>query len=185
MPLPLVNPIGGNFLKDWPAQNAVNCDAIDGYAGPALATNALQTYTPVLSAVTTDPTLGTGGFIRGFYYQIFDQIYVFGEMRFGTAGTNAGSGIYTISLPFTADTSVVPANSSLGSSPVIGNGLVWNNVTAATRQLVTVHLRTASLMHFGISINSGMPRNEVASAIPIAWTINDGMQWSGRYKRLP
>src|SRR3954462_14655862 len=103
MVLALQTPTGPSFVKDWPAQNTVNCDLIDGYAGPCLTTNPLLDYVPVLTASVTDPTLGTGGILVGKYYKIFDQIYVWGEFRFGT-GATIGSGVYRISLPFRAKT---------------------------------------------------------------------------------
>src|SRR5690349_11453328 len=93
LPLPLITPQGSNFLRDFPGQNAVNCDLLDNYAGPCLTTHPIQTFTPALVSSTgpaNDPVLGTGGFIRGFYYKIFDQIHMWGEFRFGTAAMNVG-----------------------------------------------------------------------------------------------
>src|SRR4051812_7433600 len=100
MPLTLISPVGSNFIKDFPDQNASNCDEIDVYAGPCLTSHALRSVSPVVSATVTPPTLGTGGFSNAYYYQIFDQIYMWGEWRFGTAGIAVGSGIYTLTLPF-------------------------------------------------------------------------------------
>lgn len=182
MLLSLVTPIESNFLKDWPSQNAVNCDRIDEYAGPCLVTHPLQSYTPILSALTTAPTLGTGGFIRGFYYQVFDQIYTWGEFRFGTAGINAGNNIYTVTLPFPAH-SVLGASIDVGTAPVIGNAIVWDDSSDAGRQSSTVHMRSTDLMMFSTRMNSSA--RVVTHNTPFAWAVNDGMSWSARYQRLP
>jgi hypothetical protein len=57
-----------------------------------------QTYTPTLTAATTNPTLGTGGAALG-RYQIDDHtVTVSGVIHFGT-GASFGAGAYSISLP--------------------------------------------------------------------------------------
>ncbi len=181
MVLNLETQVGPDFLKDFPGVNGANLDDIDALAGPCLITHPLTAYTPVLSAVTTAPTLGTtGALLRGFYYRIFDQIYTWGEFRFGT-GFAAGSGIYTISLPFPAN-SLVGVNTNIGSSPVVGDGLVFDDSLDAGRQQVTVHLRTTSQLMFGTRMNSGGNR-EVDHTAPITWAALDGITWFARYKR--
>src|SRR5260370_37137024 len=100
MVLSLQTPAGINFIKDWSSQNAVNCDLMDAYAGPY----AIQTYVPILTAVTTNPVLGSTGTITGFYYRLFDQIYTWGEFKFNGTGSNKGAGTYIITLPFKAKT---------------------------------------------------------------------------------
>lgn len=184
MPLSLVTAVGSNFLKDFPSQNAVNCDAIDAFAGPCLTSDSLQSYTPILTAVTTNPTLGTAGFIRGFYYQIWDQIWTWGEFRFGTASINAGSGIYMVTLPFEANT-LLGASVSLGAAPVVGNGLVWDNDAAGGRRPITSNLRTSTQLMFGVPMDLGLANREVQHNSPITWAINDGIIWSAKYQRVP
>src|SRR5215208_3695550 len=105
MVLSLETPLGNNFLKDWPTQNTENCDLIDDFAGPCLVSHALGSYTPVLTATTTNPSLGTGGALTGKYYKIFDQVWIWGEFRFGV-GAAIGSGTYQISIPFRAKTNL-------------------------------------------------------------------------------
>lgn len=59
----------------------------------------LQTYTPALTAVTTDPTLGSGSSAEGMWAQLGPLVYVVWTIQFGSSGTNAGSGVYRVSLP--------------------------------------------------------------------------------------
>ena len=60
-------------------------------------------YTPVLTATTTNPTLGIGSSSVGNYARVQDYIVYRFSVSFGTSGTNAGSGNYKISLPVTAN----------------------------------------------------------------------------------
>lgn len=183
MVLSLVTPIGSNFIKDWPSQNQVNCDLIDGYAGPSLHTHPINSYTPQVLSTTTAPTLGTGGLIRGFYYRIFDQIYTWGEFRFGTAGISAGSGIWSVSLPFAATSPISGGNGTMARAPILGNGFIWDDSAAATRMPLIVQLRSSTEIQFGVKMGSGAGAEGVGSTIPITWAINDGIMWSARYKR--
>src|SRR5215213_3743947 len=113
MVLSLLTPTGPNFIKDFPAANVVNLDRIDDYAAPSLTTHPLQTYTPVLTAATANPVLGVGGIIRGYFYEIFDQIYTWGEFRFGTSGISNGTSTWMVSLPFSA-------KANIGFSTILG-----------------------------------------------------------------
>ena len=60
-------------------------------------------YTPVLTASTTNPTLGTGSTVIGSYARIQDLIIYRFYIGFGSSGVNAGSGFYYVSLPVTAN----------------------------------------------------------------------------------
>ena len=175
----LVNAIGSNFLKDWPERNAVSCEDIDAYAGPSLRSDALQTYTPALTASTTDPALGATGTIKGIYFKIFDQIYTWGEFRFKT-GFSAGTGTYIVTLPFPAKTLTNPAT-VIGKGPILGSGHLWDASAAATRQPLLVQLRTSTQIMFGAR-NNGSTR-EVDNLSLITWAVDDGISWFVRYQR--
>lgn len=181
MVLALVTPVGANFIKDWPSQNAVNCELIDAYAGPY----AIQTYVPLLTATTTNPVLGATGAITGFYYKIFDQIYSWGEFKYNGAGSNKGAGTYIITLPFKAKTSF-PPNILTGKGPIIGSGQVWRQSVATDRQPVAVQLRTVDQMMFNIRADSGFGSRACdGTDIPFAWANGDGIKWFVKYQRDP
>lgn len=63
-----------------------------------------NTYTPVLTAVTVNPTLGTGSTQEGFFYRLGKIILVWWHIKFGSAGAAAGTGSYRISVPVTGET---------------------------------------------------------------------------------
>lgn len=186
MLLDFETPIGANFLKDWPAQNEINCDAIDEYAGPCLTTSPLLDYVPVLTAATTNPSLGTGGSLVGKYYTVFDQVYTWGEFRFGS-GASVGSGIYRISLPFPAKT-LLGVNNPFDSPVPCGNGVVFSSAADANRQPVLTNLGSADFLVFTIRMGLAVASRGVSHNIPFAWSGapapgGDGIQWSARYQR--
>ena len=63
-----------------------------------------STYTPVLTATTTNPTLGTGAVQNGYYFYQSESIVAVFYIRFGTSGNTFGAGNYQVSIPVTAAT---------------------------------------------------------------------------------
>ena len=183
MGIDLITPTGSDFISAWPGQNEVNCDRIDAYAGPCLTSHPLQSYIPQLTGVTSNPALGTGGIIRGYYYKIFDQIYTWGEFKFGS-GATFGSGAFLISLPFSVK-SILGATTTFGAMPVVGLAYLHDNDSVITRQVATALLRTTTQIEFAVKTNSGAGTREVGHSGPVAWAQNDGIYWSARYQRLP
>lgn len=156
MLLPLITPTGPNFLKDFPAQNDINMRLIDAYARASLTTHPLKVYTPIFRTVSGTPTIGTGGpaVLRAFYYEIFDQVYSWGEMRFGTTAPSSGVGTWSFSLPFPA-LNIIGIGGNIGQMPVIGTGSIWCQATTGNRQPVAVHLKSTTEIQFSVRINSG------------------------------
>jgi hypothetical protein len=187
MVLSLITPIGSNFLKDWPAQHGVTSDRIDDYAGPCLTSHQLTDYTAVLTASTTNPTPGTGSLMTAKYYKIFDQIYTWGEFRFGAAGFNVGAGVYRISLPFKAKT-LISTNNPFDSPIPVGTGQVYQVAADGNRQCVAVHLGSPDFLVFTVRMGTAGGSRGMGATIPFAWASGspgDGFQWSARYQRDP
>lgn len=183
MLLNLESPVGANFLKDWPSQNSVNCDRIDEYAGPCLTTSPILDYVPILTASVTSPTMGTGGTLVGKYYTIFDQVYVWGEFRFGV-GFSAGSGNYRISLPFPAKT-LVSINNPFDSPVPVGGGQIYQ-AADANRQGVSCTLGSPDYLTFSVRMGTGGGTRGVSNIVPVVWaggSPGDGMMWHARYQR--
>lgn len=67
-----------------------------------------DTYTPVLTASSVNPTMGSGSSAFGRYMRIGNFVVVWGQVVFGTSGVAAGTGDYRISLPVTAVLDVTP-----------------------------------------------------------------------------
>lgn len=124
------------------------------------------TFTPVLSAVTTPPTLGAGAVQTGTYRRVGDSLEVWEEIVFGTSGTAAGSGTYRLTLPngYLVDTTKLPSAAVRG---YIGH----------------TFMLTAGTIHDGCGVevtgtNPGFvtmicANSQVASGSPGAWAAND------------
>ena len=99
-----------------------------------------ESYTPALTAVTTNPTLGTGSFAGARYQLIQKRAFVEGAIYFGSSGAAAGSGNYRINVP--SAVSILSANSPIGygvfydsSAGFITYPLVCWYVSATTFQM--------------------------------------------------
>ncbi len=180
MALNLITTLDNNFVKDFPSQNTVNCNLIDAYAGPY----AVQTYTPAFTGLTSNPSIGSTGVLRGFYYTLFDQVYTWGEFKFNGTGSNKGSGTYSISLPFNVKSSIAPSGVP-GAGPILGNAVAIRASVATDRQPMVAQLRTVNTIVFAIHINSGVTLSRFANGddVPFAWANTDGIKWNVRYQR--
>ena len=134
-----------------------NADVTENMTELAPFFAAWQSYTPALTASTTNPTLGTGGGTTGAYLEVGKLIVGWFNITFGTAGTNAGSGVYTVSLPATG--------AGTGGDRYVGFG----------------HIRDVGGVTYGIHIRrdgqinaTGVAANAVVSnSVPMAWGAND------------
>lgn len=97
----------GNKLKRKDSAGVVT--AIEGAAG-----GTWTSWTPALTAATTNPTLGTGSSVDGRYFQIGKLVIASFTIQFGTSGFSAGSGEYRVSLPVAADTTNLTAGAPMG-----------------------------------------------------------------------
>lgn len=129
---------------------------------------AWETWTPALTASTTNPTLGTGSTATGRYGRI--QKVVFGNCRivFGTSGTNAGVGFYFVSLPVTAQASGVAA----------GQGWIFDSSTGLVRHVaIALDSTTRVSLYLENATNYA-----VAAGNPWAWAASDQIQFYFEYE---
>ncbi len=185
MPLDtLLTLASSNFIKDFPGLNAVNLDNIDEYAGPCLPAQALQSFSTVLlTSSSPDPVMGTGSVNTGLYYRIFDQMFLWGQFRFGT-GFSAGNGIYRLQLPFRLTVGLASAN-PIGASPIVGSATSLDaNLASGCKSLVT-HLASDNSLQFSVRFSSGLANREVRESGLITWEVGDGINWSARAKLMP
>lgn len=75
--------------------SAINAASLNGVGN-------WTSYTPVLTATVTNPTLGTGSVVSAAYARVKNLIIYRYFIQFGTSGVNAGSGEYKVSLPVTS-----------------------------------------------------------------------------------
>lgn len=115
MPLPLPDPQLPGNPQDALQSIQRNFEAL------ALAVGSFTpwtTYTPTLTAATTNPTLGTGSTATGRYTQIGKLVTCYFEIVFGSSGVNAGSGEYRVSVPVEANPNQDRARLYIGSGSI-------------------------------------------------------------------
>lgn len=101
---------------------ALATDALLFDAGRSASTNPIDsTWAPVLSATTTNPTMGTGASLEGEYGLFGKLMFAWIRIQFGTGAAN-GQGTYEISLPFTP-----VFNNLSGTNVPIGEGYITDN----------------------------------------------------------
>lgn len=100
--------------KDWANGAVVDATDFDSHLRDfALSFGAWGSYTPALTATTTNPTLGSGSTASGRYAKVQRTVFGTFDITFGSSGVAAGSGTYLISVP-TNILSSWPANAPVG-----------------------------------------------------------------------
>jgi hypothetical protein len=129
------------------------------------------TYTPVLGATTTDPTLGSGSTAAGNWWRSGHWIEGFARFAFGTS-MNAGSGTYTITVPFPPDTTVMGSNGTGGAAHRCAWGRIRDLDTGGNSNNVVGQFRAdggVERLWFSINASNGA----VTHSTPIPWTTGD------------
>lgn len=132
--------------------------------GSFQAIAAWETFTPVLTATTTDPTLGTAGVIEGRYQRVGTTVFARYIVKFGTSGANAGSGNYRLSLPIDCDLSMTDADTS-----IMGVGRAIDN-SASDDVLIFPEFQTASEMSLVYHVGEATTGDAVSVSGTAPWT---------------
>lgn len=123
---------------------------------------AWASYTPALTAATTNPTLGTGSQQTGAYLQIGKTLLVQGRIGFGASGAAPGSGRYAISLP-------INVTGSFGV--ILGSGIFTDSSGPTT---IAIFPRVATATTFFMYLdNQTSGTFGVGSAAPVVPAVND------------
>lgn len=125
----------------------------------------LTSWTPALTATTTNPTLGTASSATGTYFQLGDWMFASFAVIFGTSGTDAGSGAYRVSMPGAI------ASTAHTNGYVTGGGHIYNpavepvfGIGPGCYKGVTFHNNTAvSTTVSGIVVNTNMPATPISN----------------------
>jgi hypothetical protein len=126
-----------------------------------------ESWTPNLTASTTNPTLGTGSSRTGRYGQVDTLVYGQGQITFGSSGVAAGSGFYFVSLPITAQ----------GSGRVIGQFQFYDSSSGNVYLgSVISDTTTRGIMYYGA------PSTVVTNGTPFIWAANDFIRYTFEYE---
>lgn len=131
-------------------------------------------YTPVLTASTTNPTLGSGSVATGRYLKAGRDVRGTFDITFGSSGVAAGSGTYRISVP----TNIY---SSWPSRAPVGRAYVFDSSGSASGWFDLM----SDYTHFRIRYPSTWPTGtatEVGAAVPWTWAAGDIIRGSFCYE---
>lgn len=126
---------------------------------------AWGTYTPALTATTTNPTLGTGSAQLGKWSKEGTHATVAVFLKFGSSGAAPGSGTYEISLPSECP---VKTNWYGAQEFIVGNGIAIDDDTSIRYQLSVKVVGPST-----IRLESDGLTGPVTEANLVAWNNND------------
>jgi hypothetical protein len=163
----------------YPGMNVL-LDSGDMYSRTAagnwttLTQNVPVTYNPTLTGSGGNPNLGTSGGIIG-EYNLVDGKWCFyrGSFWFAGTGVAAGSGQYSVTLPFPAASTITngfwPGACMVrdASASLIGPGTAYVGTGATT------------MSFYGITTSS---QGVVTSSAPFAWASADWLAWNITYR---
>lgn len=140
-------------------------------------------YTPELTAGTVNPTLGSGSSTSGKWCRLGDFVYAIGDIRFGTAGTAAGTGTYRISVPFPAAS---PAKAT--TDTVMGHWRATTTLTGGTGwQTDDVFIGAGTsymIARYPLTYPTGAD-TIVGPGNPFAWAANHRISFAVLYEASP
>lgn len=128
-----------------------------------------DTWTPVLDATVTRPELGVGGGAAGRWDRAGRMVECDVLILFGSSGTSAGSGDYSITPPIAADTSI--------SNKIVGNFRINDSSTSKFME-GWVFQAAASDFRMGYvttKSSAGDTGANVGAAAPWAWSTSDAL----------
>jgi hypothetical protein len=160
--------------KDWANGAVVDATDFDTHLRDfALSFGAFGAYTPTLQAGTTNPTLGTGSTASMRYSRTQKTVKGYFDITFGTSGTNAGSGTYSITLPVAASSNY--NGQSIGRATLYdSSGSSYGIVDIIPNSDIAI-FRYASAWPFGTL-------TAVTHAVPWAWGASDYLRGSFEYE---
>lgn len=127
-------------------------------------------YTPVLTAVTTNPSLGTNGEVAGKWLAIGTLIVGHINVLFGSALALPGLGAYRISLPL----------ASVITHTFLGSGMLFDSSVAQVKQVSLIRATgTTAALYLG---DAAAGLFEVSHAVPWTWGNNDQMWLTFSYE---
>lgn len=131
-----------------------------------------NTYTPQLTATTTNPTLGVDATQSATWYRILPHlIHVWGRIQFGTSGVNPGSGQYRINLPAPASATWHTFSTDLLTGTTIGGGALRENGVLGGSPGAIYHLADANNVWI-IATDAGA---RVSDSFPWTWDVSDAI----------
>lgn len=135
------------------------------------------TYTPALNGSTTNPTLGTGSSALGRYtLRNGNWCDVRGLIKFGTSGVSAGSGTFTITLPFTTNANITGGNIAIGSV------YIFDSSAPAAWPGAPFVVNSAGSMTVLVGGSPSAGPSQMSNSVPMTWSTSDYIGFSVTYE---
>lgn len=134
-----------------------------------------QTYTPTLTATTSNPTLGSGSAQTGRYTRLGNTIIGQARVAFGTSGVAAGSGEYRVSLPVTSAAYV--------NYQPIGNCVLFDSSSGNMGQPTACFATAGNLAEFEYPAAAPVGALvRVSNSAPWTWAASDAIWFNFCYE---
>jgi hypothetical protein len=133
-----------------------------------------EAYTPALTAVTTNPTLGTGSFAEARYQLLQKRVFVEGAIFFGSAGAAAGTGAYRISVP--------SAISIKSNNAAIGYGLFYDASAGYVYYPLTAWYISATTFQLVVASPAYTAASVLSSTVPVVPANSDQIRFTLCYE---
>ncbi len=135
------------------------------------------TYTPSLTAGTTNPTLGSGYAAVGRYAQIGRTVIGQGRIQFGGSGVSAGSGTYYLSFPQPMVGTVGGSGQIQGSCRLsCASGLITDGYLSLNSSTLCEMVYTDTQVN-GTAVSAAHNK-------PGSWTVADRIDFSFQYETI-
>jgi hypothetical protein len=144
------------------------------------ASGRFLAYTPALTATVTNPTLGAGT-ATGTYSRFGNWVYARGRIVFG-AGMTAGSGNYTISLPYAARIQTFESSTLNFGSVRLAVGGVGAATVYCPTLLFTNGVASFTMRYPAYAGGATGNDTQVTNAAPWIWASGNSLQWQVLYE---
>ena len=143
---------------------------------------AYASYTPALTAFSSNPTLGTGSSTTGFYKRLGHRVVGKAIVTFGASGSSAGSGYYGLSLPVQPANKIQPLG--VGFALDQSDSYRFLVCTAAVIPSLWAAATSKAVLLVSNPAGEGMGtgNNPVGAAAPWTWAENDQIAVTFEYE---
>jgi hypothetical protein len=139
-------------------------------AMPSRNLDSPRTYSPQFTATTTDPDVGAGGYVQGWWRLSYGWVDAQVRIRFDPVGPiGTGSGVWQVSAPLPIDTSLIDATGTNDAGARVGDGSVQDFETEANNRLCAVQFGASDRVFFGGSDSN----SSFNSLVPFTWSNGD------------
>lgn len=134
-------------------------------------------YTPAITAASGGLVLGTGNAVGGRYtLRNGNWCDCQGLIKWGSTGLAAGTGSYSITLPFNRANTLTAGDVPLGTCRVLDSSV------PAAYLGVPFGSAAASTMQILMGGTPSVGPSQMAPTIPMAWATNDVIAWNITYE---